>query len=1547
MGDSTGARIPGGPVGADLYLNSRPGSDATADGLSSPGPDSNLRRKRRTWTCGGSEGRLRLPLVVAAVACVSLLLLSSALSAPARFMRDAPAGGSGQHGQEPSPSPTPAISTVTVGASPTLGAVDLQNGWIYVVNSGGSTVSVINASYGALTVASVTVGSEPIAAAYDGSNHEVYVSNYNSNTVSVLSGSSVLKTITVGSEPLILAYDPVNGFVYVPDSGSSYVTVINGTTNTVQGTVTVGSDPHSVAVDTGNGEVYVPQWAGGVSVIKGLTELADVSVGSEPLNAAYDAGNGYLYVANSGSNTVSILSGTSVVASQTVGTSPNAVTYDSGNGYVYVANGGGSNVTILSGTVRASTVAVGSGPLFSAYDSANGGVYVPNSGGSSVSVLNGTTLEQSLPVGSAPHEALFDSAIGQIAVTNKGSNNVTLVPVGGVFASESDLSYNSVTGVGGGICISWEDAPLASPYPIKEIYVTVWNSTQSSVQTLNASQSGGNGWNGQANLSLPMRSNQVYDFTVAINTTKTNTSSAVGSFVYHKDTSKDGLTDAEKKQGWSVPLLSGAVNVYPNVSLYSTNGLANDFLEDQYALNPGTVDSAGSGMLDLWNLTFDLGTNSSNPSVPAPKDFHLWWETNSTFDPFAGAPVPNDPSWNHAPLNTGSGSTGLSNISCTLQSCPGNSSYSAEVLWSRQALSTFLNMSGTLAATSNGGWLRGIVATYGGQRTLTLWGKLSWGANPFAYSTPNDAIADGSRVNPIFAVGLQLLFYNPAYGGGNSIILNPNGTTCGGNIVAGDAIALYLSLPDATVGTHQGIQNYSAQVNQQSYNGACWEHSLESYALTSAVNNTLQYEPVTIGIVANISTNSAPDIESIPISGCNTEVNLSVDMLNPPPLETNSGTMSYWEFWGNGKGMCHAAGGESALTFLSVRVVPVGEKAPTYLWLPDGNSTLTSAPVGLQRYVGEEAFVDVVVNNGGGIPAWGSALYGGATSPIPYPENSKATYNVSFERGLTNLLIPRGAFLSSDFGKALLGGPSYLNYTGSASPPLLAANETTMPTFTSGNPLLDVACYWQNRSVGLNSNGALLCSTETGVPSGNDSAVTIDAAPNASSSNVGGLPSDPSLENTSTAGAAVEAVVVVNLTQWAEVNLLVAALLDNSTGGVNGSFDLVTSEVSDLGLYSAVQTVLANETVASGGLFGLPVSQATPPPPPTSWWQAAWNAVSGVIDIIVKGVQTVVGLAWTLAAATLNFIDYLGTSLAHLGATIVQRTAAALAAVGSVVEKALKALLSYVETLITNLIKAAFAPVVNAIVAYTLGMASAIWAVANDTAADRPTATDAARFWSDASEPVFLVALGLGVAIAVAFTIIEGLSLGAGFLIPLIIGAVLSGAIAAAASTGGPSYVSKLAGMDPLTTAMTSELGTLFGSIDGGYAPRSATPAVSNPAAAYTTDTFLAAAGTALSLTTNSLAGTNILDAMGDPAWTDEVGFALGVIGMLAGSVAASYGSLAGTVVSLCFDGASVIIDEEAILEEDATSSPLEDWATLIMDGAAFGIDDYSLSKGY
>jgi hypothetical protein len=418
-----------------------------------------------------------------------------------------------------------------------------------------------------------------------------------------------------------------------------------------------------------------------------------------------------------------------------------------------------------------------------------------------------------------------------------------------VALSEYDFAYDSITQQGGGAQFSWSiPSAFAAASKFTSGYLTycLWNTSKNPVQcdppvfiplssmeaVLSGSQFTYYALNSTFTLNIThLQQNATYNASVVLNFTfqarAFTASSRPTFFTYERDTSGDGLTDWEKLRGWQVTYrtVSGWTNTIPvsaNPSLYATNGLTNDFLEKEYALNPRTVDTAGSHMLDMYNLTFDLGAGSSKPVAPPGAKFQYWNE-NGTYDPFGVAQYPGGP-------KTYTVLTGYTNLS-------DNSPWASEVFWPYTSLRNFVNLSGVQSA----GWLRSVYGSHGTERTLTVEGKLSWGANPLAASTPSNGIADGSRVNPLFSVQLEISSLNAQL---SSCPSPPSGGAYGW------AALFYLNY--STAGGPAEVANYSTEALDSS--SGCG--SISNYQVAIPVNGTSQNQSLQVRVLLNQSSSS-------------------------------------------------------------------------------------------------------------------------------------------------------------------------------------------------------------------------------------------------------------------------------------------------------------------------------------------------------------------------------------------------------------------------------------------------------------------------------------------------------------------------------------------------------------------------------------------------------------------------------------------------------------------------------------------------------------------
>jgi YVTN family beta-propeller protein len=241
--------------------------------------------------------------------------------------------------------------TIAVGSEPDGVAVDQQTDTVYVANYNDNTVSVIDgANCNAAvtkgcgqTAPTVVVGEGPDVAAVNETTDTVYVPNSGGNTVSVIDGATcnatvtsgcdqTPSTVTVGNDPYAVAVDPGTHTVYAANTGSEgsgfgSVSVINAATCDAEAssgcgqtppTVAVGAGPDSIAINRATGLVFVTNSDDDtMSVINGATcnatitagctgTLATIPVGGDPSGPAVNQATDTVYVPNFADNNMSV-----------------------------------------------------------------------------------------------------------------------------------------------------------------------------------------------------------------------------------------------------------------------------------------------------------------------------------------------------------------------------------------------------------------------------------------------------------------------------------------------------------------------------------------------------------------------------------------------------------------------------------------------------------------------------------------------------------------------------------------------------------------------------------------------------------------------------------------------------------------------------------------------------------------------------------------------------------------------------------------------------------------------------------------------------------------------------------------------------------------------------------------------------------------------------------------------------------------------------------------------------------------------------------------
>jgi hypothetical protein len=198
-----------------------------------------------------------------------------------------------------------------------------------------------------------------------------------------------------------------------------------------------------------------------------------------------------------------------------------------------------------------------------------------------------------------------------------------------------------------------------------------------------------------------------------------------------------------------------------------------------------------------------------------------------------------------------------------------------------------------------------------------------------------------------------------------------------------------------------------------------------------------------------------------------------------------------------------------------------------------------------------------------------------------------------------------------------------------------------------------------------------------------------------------------------------------------------------------------------------------------------PTYEASSPAP--SLWQAIgsviWNTISGIAEAVTK----IVSVVWNALAAAEAYIDEATAWLSsHLGlGKLANQLASGLKTVASAMEWAWTRLTGIVANGVRLLLGPLLDPILNSMDTYEQNLATNLQQAGTDYSADRPVAPDPAEFWQNVSGPVFYFALGTAVALTVAIRLVDAMSLGAGLLIPIIVGLIIVGASAAIADRGG------------------------------------------------------------------------------------------------------------------------------------------------------------------
>lgn len=337
--------------------------------------------------------------------------------------------------------------------------------FVYIPNTGGNTVSVIDAATNTV-VKAIPVGTGPrgVATSVRPQDTFTYVTNYGSSSVSIIrtyldASSKVafdhIRDIYVGRNPHGIAVDPAGAYAYVANASDGTVSKIDLNTYAVFPAIVVGSNPVGVVVSPDGTKVFVANNSSGtVSVISTANpaNVTTIPVGTNPFGVAVNPAGTFVYVANAGDNSLSIINtaDNSVTTSRDIHFSvPQGVAVNPSGTLVYVANYGSSSVSLFDtarGAVISANISVGTNPIGVSLSADGMFTYVANNGQGTVSVINNTTntVGASITTGASPYAlGLFAAPLGSarptVTATTPAKNAVEVSMNTTVTATFSDL----------------------------------------------------------------------------------------------------------------------------------------------------------------------------------------------------------------------------------------------------------------------------------------------------------------------------------------------------------------------------------------------------------------------------------------------------------------------------------------------------------------------------------------------------------------------------------------------------------------------------------------------------------------------------------------------------------------------------------------------------------------------------------------------------------------------------------------------------------------------------------------------------------------------------------------------------------------------------------------------------------------------------------------------------------------------------------------------------------------------------------------------------
>jgi len=330
-------------------------------------------------------------------------------------------------GTTPAPPPTDAPKRTDVPPASGLRvsfdavAVNSKTGKVYAVDLDKGLVTVIPKTGRA---SSIKVGESPLALSINPETNRIYVANSAGGTVSVIDGvsDSVIATVKVGALPTVIAANPANNKVYIARTFSNSMPVIDGVTNSVE-TIEPGIQADAIAVNSATNRLFMLNYeSGNVTVLRGSDNApSKIPTSAHLWGIGINPVANKIYAGNTGGPVLTIVDGSQQKPTEAaVGQIPCAIAVDSKAGRVYVANYAGDSVSVLDAAtdVVLATIRTAAHPQAIAVDPQTHMVFAVSTRANTVTVIDGSTnkVVANVPVANSPYAVAVNSATNQIFV---------------------------------------------------------------------------------------------------------------------------------------------------------------------------------------------------------------------------------------------------------------------------------------------------------------------------------------------------------------------------------------------------------------------------------------------------------------------------------------------------------------------------------------------------------------------------------------------------------------------------------------------------------------------------------------------------------------------------------------------------------------------------------------------------------------------------------------------------------------------------------------------------------------------------------------------------------------------------------------------------------------------------------------------------------------------------------------------------------------------------------------------------------------------------